>query len=282
MARNIENTMRYTNEQPPLSRDEMRKIHTEKKKRKKKRKRILTYIFLLLSIVGVGVALSLTVFFKVNEIQIKGNSFERYTDEDIAASSGISVGDNLFLLNSSEIKRSIERLNPYIGSAQIIKKPPYKVVISITETKPAFAIANGKSYILISDQAKMLETVAQKPEGIALLKGINIGSGNMGTQIVLDNEQTLNIVKELISVCEQSGLKGITSLDVSNTSDIYAVYDGRIAIHIGAPTNLSKKLPLAREIIAKEEKNTPGQYGEINLTVLNKGFFKKTQEPPKE
>ncbi|MCR4926252.1 MAG: FtsQ-type POTRA domain-containing protein [Clostridiales bacterium] len=273
MAR--QSTARYNNEKAPLSRDEMRRLHALKKKKQKKRKRLLTYVLLLMVIVGIGVALSLTVFFRISTIEVSGNDGNYYTDEQILESSNISVGDNLFLVNSFKATQTIEKINPYIGKAVIRKRIPDKIIISVTETQPTYAVQYGDVYILVSDQSKVLEQVTEKPENLTMLTGANVKSAQVGTEIIFDNSETMAAVKSFIDACATADLTGITSVDVSNLNDMSAVYDGRIRIVIGSPTSLNKKLPLAKEVIMREEKDTPGQFGSVDMTVLNKAYYKQ-------
>ena len=276
---NNANTARYANEGAPLSREEIRRKHDMKRKRRRKRKRVLTYVLLLLILAGVGVALSLTVFFNIETVEVKGNSYTYYTDEQIIQSANISIGSNMFLANTSAACERIEKENPYVSKATVVRRIPDKVIINIQEASASYVMECGQAYVLLSDSAKVLEQVTELPQGITVIKGAAAKSAVVGSEVEFENEDVMVTVKSFIAACQNAGLENITSVDVSNLSEISAVYDGRITLVIGAPTSLNKKLPLANEIIKRVEQDTPGQYGSIDLSILNKGYFKKTDAP---
>jgi hypothetical protein len=76
-----------------LSRDEIRSINKKKIRRKRKFKKFLTLAFLFVVVAGVGLALILTVFFKINTIQITGEKV--YSVKDGPSNTGTFVGNKL-------------------------------------------------------------------------------------------------------------------------------------------------------------------------------------------
>ena len=66
-------------------------------KNAQKRRLAKIYLFLAIITVAVSVVLALTVFFKVDEIEVRGNS--RYGAHTIIEHSGIKIGDNLLLMD---------------------------------------------------------------------------------------------------------------------------------------------------------------------------------------
>ena len=72
------------------------------------------FLYKLLSVLVIcaAVVMALTLFFRVDTIEVTGT--ERYTEKDVIEASGIQLGDNLFLLNKYEAARSIAEQLPYI------------------------------------------------------------------------------------------------------------------------------------------------------------------------
>ena len=58
------------------------------------------FLYKLLSVLVIcaAVVMALTLFFRVDTIEVTGT--ERYTEKDVIEASGIQLGDNLFLLNT--------------------------------------------------------------------------------------------------------------------------------------------------------------------------------------
>lgn len=77
------------------------------------------FLYKLLSVLVIcaAVVMALTLFFRVDTIEVTGT--ERYTEKDVIEASGIQLGDNLFLLNKYEAARSIAEQLPYIDIEDI-------------------------------------------------------------------------------------------------------------------------------------------------------------------
>ena len=67
--------------------------------------KLLCFVLICAAIVG-----ALVLFFKVDTISVSGN--DRYSRETILAASGVSEGDNLFLLNKYDAAAKITELCP--------------------------------------------------------------------------------------------------------------------------------------------------------------------------
>ena len=65
------------------------------------------FLYKLLSVLVIcgAVVAALTLFFRVDRIEVTG--MERYTEDEVIAASGIDIGDNLYLLNKYDAARSI-------------------------------------------------------------------------------------------------------------------------------------------------------------------------------
>ena len=89
------------------------------RRRRRKRKGSFSFLYklLMLFVICGAIVAALAVFFKVDTIEVTGNS--RYTDSEIAESGGIHVGDNLFLINKFGAAEEITRKLPFISSVRI-------------------------------------------------------------------------------------------------------------------------------------------------------------------
>ena len=72
------------------------------RKRRQGRFSFLYKVLVFAAICG-AIAVALALFFKVETIVVEGNV--RYTEDEIREASGVSPGDNLFLLNRSAISQ---------------------------------------------------------------------------------------------------------------------------------------------------------------------------------
>ena len=78
----------------------------------------------------------------------------RYSEATILEAAGVSVGDNLYLLNKYTVSSNIYQKCPYVQDVRINRQPPDTLVIEVTECSAVAAIAQNGSYWLISSQGK--------------------------------------------------------------------------------------------------------------------------------
>lgn len=81
--------------------------HKKRRRRRRRGKMTLHYIFLLFFLLAAGITLSLTVFFEVESISVIGT--DKYTQEEIIATSGLQVGENLFRTDLAAAKESVQK-----------------------------------------------------------------------------------------------------------------------------------------------------------------------------
>ncbi len=102
------------------------------RKRRRNRGR-LGPLFKLLCLLALIVALTagVTVFFRVEQVVVSGNS--RYTQEEIIEVAGIEKGQNLYGWNKFAIAQQLRQTLPYIGEVSIRRALPSTVVITVVE-----------------------------------------------------------------------------------------------------------------------------------------------------
>ena len=113
------------------------------------------YLVLAVVVIAVVIVSGCIVFFKVNQFEVEGN--QRYSTEEIAKASGVSKGDNLFLVNKTETARKLLDELAYVRSVNIKRKLPDTLVITVAETDAAAAIQSGKEWWLVNEEGKVLE-----------------------------------------------------------------------------------------------------------------------------
>ncbi len=134
---------------------------------RRRRRGRFTFLYKLLSVLIICAAIvaALTLFFKVENIEVIGES--RYSEAAILEAAGVSAGDNLYLLNKYTVSANIYQQCPYVQDVRINRQPPDTLVIEVTECSAVAAIAQNGSYWLISPQGKIVE----KKTGPAICPG---------------------------------------------------------------------------------------------------------------
>ena len=116
-------------------------------------------LFKLLCALAVVVALTMgaTVFFRVEQVQVFGNS--RYTAQEVIEVSGIQVGDNLFHMNKYQVAGEIRQRLPYVEGVNIVRDYPSTIVITVTECGAAARVMATEEGSAVSEEGEVL-TVA--------------------------------------------------------------------------------------------------------------------------
>ena len=249
----------------PKTIQEKRKEENKRRRQKKLIRKIILYAALFIGIAGVIVVLSLTVFFKIQTITIKGNS--KYTSQEISAVLPIEKEKNLFLTDTSSAEEKLEANLPYVYDAEIKRKLPSTIVVNIKETEKIYAIKNkDKTYTLLDDNFKVLEaSAAKKPKKSIIIKKAALKTANPGSTAEFTNQKTKENLEKLISAAKDLKLNKITevySVDINNN---YLVHDGRITIKLGSVDNLEDKLYSAFATIEKIEEQNPQSEGELTV-----------------
>lgn len=223
-----------------------------KRRRKRRMKRLaaLLVFFLLIAVT----TLSLTVFFKTEKIQITG--ITRYSHEDIAEKSGIKMGENLIMLNTSGVAETLQQEFVYIENVRI-KKNIFTgtATIIIEEAEPFCTLTTEEGYYLVSRGGTVLERLSEKPEEIYTVTGLSITDEMIGKRLDSEGDEQLSVLEEILSAIESTGITKITDINIGDVLNIVLNYENRIDIEFGTRTELEYKMKYAKEILENSIKS---------------------------
>ena len=115
---------------------------------------------IIMAAVVAAVVFGVAIFFKVNTVEVQGNSI--YSAAEIASASGIQKGDNLFTLNKEAAAGSIKASLPYVETVSVIRFLPDRIVIEVKESDATFAVSSDTNTTwLINSVGKALEQIIQ-------------------------------------------------------------------------------------------------------------------------
>ena len=100
----------------------VRRNQNSKRTRRRRRHSSMYFFLILILVLGIGVLLSVTLFFNINKIDVKGNV--DYSSQDIINVSGIGIGDNMVRLDAAKAEQNILNSMVYIEEADISKHYP--------------------------------------------------------------------------------------------------------------------------------------------------------------
>ncbi len=231
--------------------------------------RFLTFVVTAAFVIALISYVLYAYVFVVESVEIVGNV--TYSSEELAASSGISVGDRLYQLSVDEdgLEKNLKKLFPYIGSVEMKRVIPNKVVITVTEETPMFVSEIYGQYALISDELRVLELSGTVPSGEYISLILTDVKNAVEGETIEFRTDIFDVVKKAADAVLTEKMKSGTSvLDVSDRFNIRISFDDRYRFMIGDINDIEVKLTLAFEIM-KDEAFAGGNKGTIYLDNVN-------------
>ena len=250
-----------------------RRSTVRKSARRRKIRLWLLYFLMTVCILCIGIALSLTVLFKIDTIEVVGET--RYDTDQIIALSGIEKGQNLFLCKTQKGSEAIEHAMPYIETAEITRSLPSKIQIHITETVPVGLVEYAGQYVVISSSGKVLETTATEIEDLPVIKGLEIQSAELGSVMEYQDETVKDILEDSTQAITATGMQDIKEIDLTSPTNPKLNYQDRILIKLGQPIDLVIKLRNAMVALQPEHIQTY-ERGTLDLSLTaedGRSFF---------
>ena len=229
---------------------------------RKRRKGSFAFLYKLLAFVLIcgAIGLALAMFFRIDDIEISGNS--RYSNEQIAAAAQIKAGDNLFFLNK------------YDAAARIRQQLPSKLVVQVTECRDPVAIKQDGTVYLLCDRGNIVDTVsAAKWSQYIQIEGLTLLNPQVGSearasatqQAVLDQ-----LLSMLVLLDDKGMLHEVQVIDLSDAARITMQYMGRFQVEFLWNADFDYKLDYLAAVVEKLEAN---EKGTIDMTQDGKASF---------
>ena len=179
------------------------------------------YKLLTLVVVCAAAVLALTLFFKVESVEVTGNS--RYSAQEIQDACGVSLGDNLYLLSKPDMVQRLHQQLPYIDEVRITRQLPNTLCVQVTEFSTVYAVEQEGTVWLLTSGGKIVETAAERGD-TPLIDGCELLAPSLGGDVsfALELQNRRESLFALLTALESAELTG----DVR-------------AIHLGDPTVLS-------------------------------------------
>ena len=208
---------------------------------------------LMFVVVIVAIIFVMSVFFRVSDILVTGNT--HYTDEEIIRAIDIEEGDNLFFFDRfAAISRVFAKL-PYIEEVTVIRKLPDKVTIEVTESTALAYIKLGDEKWTMDHNCKILGKAADNETGqLVEISGISPGTLLIGEQLSTSDGNT-SVVEYLAEVLFQIQERGLTSdiplVDFTQPNDVRLSYGGRFTVKLGKADNTEYKFGMLVTVVRK-------------------------------
>ena len=227
-----------------------------KRTRRRRRSMGAYYFLVLLLVAGIGVALSLTLFFNIDTIKVKGES--DYQPEDIIKNSGIKNGDNLIRLDAEESSQKIIRSLIMVENVKINKKFPDTLEITVEKCVPTVGIEFENGYLITSASGKILEQTESMPEGLVKIEGFEPKLTEPGTALESEDKTKNKIFSEFLDNMQENENNIIVSVNMEDKYSIQVNFDDRITFDMGNSNDIKYKLELAESVLADLSEDKEG------------------------
>ena len=233
------------------------------------RNRLLVQLVTVVAVV-VALVLGLSVFFKVETIQVSGA--EVYSEWAIREASGLSEGDNLLTFSHARSAALIKANLPYVDTVRFGIKLPDTVNIIVKEDEVVYAIKdqNGQWWLMNSDGRIVemgnnseasnhtqilgvaLENPIQDERAVAMeiAPPETLEEGETQAVISTTGAQRLTAALQILQALEENDIVGsAASVDVSRIEDIILWYGTRYQVNLGDSSRLDYKIACMNDVI---------------------------------
>ena len=240
--------------------DEFIRKRMERQKRIRKRRLIIFFVFFIIMAISVTITLSLTVFFPIEKINVKGSQI--YTSDEIIRLCGINQGDNLFTVSKVDAEKMLKANLPYVEKIEIERKLPDTLNIKVKDAEEfACYNANGR-YYTVSSSGWVLKETAEKPSNLTEIVTDTVKC-KTGTAVAFGDEKVKAIIDKLVSELDSVGLK-TDKIDVKEKISIYVNVENRFNVFLGTSNNIKEKIRHLASMIKEIPKEKTGY---INLSM---------------
>ena len=208
-----------------------RRIHKRKTADSPERMTISQYLSsfsgpIMFFLVVVATIFVMSVFFRITNIQVEGNS--HYTDEEIIRAIDIEEGDNLFFFDRfAALSRVFAKL-PYVEEVSVERSLPNKVIITVTESQALAYLVLGDELWTIDHSCKVLgKATEDELSGLIPIIGISPGTLLIGEPLQTDNGDTavVDFIADVLYQLEQRGLyRQVGRVDFSDQQRVSFTY----------------------------------------------------------
>lgn len=216
------------------------------------------YKLLTLVVVCAAAVLALTLFFKVESVEVTGNS--RYSAQEIQDACGVSLGDNLYLLSKPDMVQRLHQRLPYIDEVRITRSLPNTLRVQVTEFTTVYAVEQEGTVWLLTSGGKIVETAAERGD-VPLIDGCELLapslSGDVSFALELQNRQ--ESLFALLTALESAELtEGVRAIHLGDPTVLTMDYTERFSVEMPYSADYPRLLRYLTLVIEELETNLTG------------------------
>ncbi|MBQ4051836.1 MAG: FtsQ-type POTRA domain-containing protein [Oscillospiraceae bacterium] len=250
--------------------DRVRDIsHVQTQRRRRRRQNYTVhYIILALMLTALGIILSLTVFFRVEKIEVGGTQF--YSAQQVLDALDAREGDNLLRLKLERLEENVRQRLVRSEQVDVRRKFPNTLVVEVTDAVVteqvlsggfSYQISSGGRIVAIEPDAVVNVRIVIGPDLRVLNEGENISrlkeldaerkEENTKDAEAYTNTRKLELLQTLKNELERIGIPDISMIDVRDSVSLKLLYQNRFEIRLGTPGDLQDKLAMFSSVLER-------------------------------
>jgi len=220
--------------------------------------------------------LGISVFFRVGEIQVEGDT--RYTSEQIIAAAGLDGGAHMLFISANVIQDNIRREMAFANQVEVRRRWPATLEITVTDKVPVAFVRAERGYLILDSKCQVME-IRERPDlpGLVPIEGISPILPVVGTVIALGEigHGKVAYLQSLLPVIEDLGLADrLERIEIAHVNDVRLTYaGGRFEVLLGQNRDLDYKLAM---LLGTVERLGDYEQGIIDLSRGDAAHFRPT------
>ncbi|MGN1410512.1 MAG: cell division protein FtsQ/DivIB, partial [Eubacteriales bacterium] len=222
-------------------------------------------------VLAVFVVTAYKLVFVIDTFSASGSGI--YDESEILASSGISLGDNLYSFDKETVSADITFRCPYIKSAEITRTLPRSVSIALEDDSELYFADIWGEYVILSPSLRVLGTIDRgqaREKGLIELVLPAVSYSVSGRAVEFVSARDERFIRNILTEVMSSELFAGGIIDKIDLSDEYAITmqaQSKYILKFGSETDCDLKLRMAYRTIDKlaEENTSPAK---IDLTTV--------------
>ena len=216
------------------------------------------YKLLTLVVVCAAAVLALTLFFKVESVEVTGNS--RYSAQEIQDACGVQLGDNLYLLSKPDMVQRLHQRLPYIDEVRITRSLPNTLRVQVTEFTTVYAVEQEGTVWLLTSGGKIVETAAERGD-TPLIDGCELLAPSLGGDVsfALELQNRQESLFALLTALESAELTGdVRAIHLGDPTVLTMDYTERFSVEMPSSADYPRLLRYLTLVIEELETNLTG------------------------
>ena len=216
------------------------------------------YKLLTLVVVCAAAVLALTLFFKVESVEVTGNS--RYSAQEIQDACGVQLGDNLYLLSKPDMVQRLHQQLPYIDEVRITRQLPNTLCVQVTEFSTVYAVEQEGTVWLLTSGGKIVETAAERGD-TPIIDGCELLAPSLGGDVsfALELQNRQESLFALLTALESAELtEGVRAIHLGDPTVLSMDYTERFTVEMPYGADYPRLLRYLTLVIEELETNLTG------------------------